>query len=90
MLVLERKCEEKIRIGNNITITVFRIEGKAVRLGIEAPSDITVLRGELRPTLSDAATQRETERKVDLVRVPRDEVASTLRKLIGDNLRPAR
>lgn len=47
MLVLTRKQNEKIRIGDNITITVIRMKGKAVRLGIEAPKDINVLRGEL-------------------------------------------
>ena len=47
MLVLTRKYQEKIRIGGNITITVLRTKGKAVRLGIEAPSDVPVIRGEL-------------------------------------------
>jgi carbon storage regulator CsrA len=47
MLVLTRKYQEKIRIGDNITITVLRTKGKAVRLGIEAPSDVPVVRGEL-------------------------------------------
>jgi carbon storage regulator CsrA len=47
MLVLTRKYQEKIRIGENITITVLRMKGKAVRLGIEAPSDVPVVRGEL-------------------------------------------
>jgi len=47
MLVLTRKYQEKIRIGNNITITVLRMKGKAVRLGIEAPVDVPVIRGEL-------------------------------------------
>src|SRR4029078_12179588 len=47
MLVLTRKYQEKIRIGNNITITVLRTKGKAVRLGIEAPSDVPVSRGAL-------------------------------------------
>jgi carbon storage regulator CsrA len=47
MLVLTRKYQEKIRIGDNITITVLRTKGKAVRLGIEAPSDVPVIRGEL-------------------------------------------
>lgn len=47
MLVLTRKYQEKIRIGENITITVLRTKGKAVRLGIEAPSDVPVIRGEL-------------------------------------------
>jgi len=47
MLVLTRKQNEKIRIGDNITITVVRMKGKAVRLGIEAPKNVNVLRGEL-------------------------------------------
>jgi carbon storage regulator CsrA len=47
MLVLTRKYQEKIRIGDKITITVLRTKGKSVRLGIEAPSDVPVIRGEL-------------------------------------------
>jgi carbon storage regulator CsrA len=47
MLVLTRKFQEKIRIGHNITVTILRIKGNAVRLGIEAPAKVTVLRGEL-------------------------------------------
>jgi carbon storage regulator len=47
MLVLTRKHLEKIRIGESITITVLRTKGKAVRLGIEAPADVPVIRGEL-------------------------------------------
>ncbi len=47
MLVLTRKHQEKIRIGNDITITILRTKGKAVRLGIEAPPEVPVIRGEL-------------------------------------------
>jgi len=47
MLVLTRKLQEKIRIGNEIIITVLRTKGKQVRLGIEAPADVPVIRGEL-------------------------------------------
>ena len=47
MLVLTRKLNEKIRIGDNITVTVLRMKGKSVRLGIEAPDSVAVLRGEL-------------------------------------------
>jgi carbon storage regulator CsrA len=57
MLVLSRKYQEKIRIGDGITITVLRAKGKAVRLGIEAPADVPVIRGELafnRPSTSEA------------------------------------
>ena len=47
MLVLTRKHQEKIRIGDNITITILKTKGKAVRVGIEAPTEIAVVRGEL-------------------------------------------
>ena len=47
MLVLSRKPTEKIVIGNDIVITVVKVQGKSVRLGIEAPQDVRVLRGEL-------------------------------------------
>ena len=47
MLVLTRKHQEKIRIGDNIVITVLKMKGKAVRLGIEAPVEVPVIRGEL-------------------------------------------
>ena len=47
MLVLTRKQNEKIQIGDSITITVVRTKGKTVRLGIDAPAEMAVLRGEL-------------------------------------------
>src|ERR1051326_2330611 len=59
MLVLTRKYQEKIRIGDNITITVLRTKGKAVRLGIEAPADVPVIRGEL-------SFEHQTERNDDI------------------------
>jgi carbon storage regulator len=54
MLVLTRKYQEKIRIGDNITITVLRTKGKAVRLGIEAPTNVPVVRGELKFEVANA------------------------------------
>ncbi len=47
MLVLTRKLQERIHIGENITITVVRIKGNTVRVGIEAPGDVHVIRGEV-------------------------------------------
>ena len=47
MLVLSRKLSQQILIGSDITITVVKIEGNQVRLGIEAPPDISILRQEL-------------------------------------------
>ena len=47
MLVLSRKRDEKIVIGENIVITVIEVRGDKVRLGIEAPSDVPVHRQEV-------------------------------------------
>jgi carbon storage regulator CsrA len=47
MLVLTRKLQEKITIAGNITVTVLRVKGQTVRIGIEAPREIRVVRGEL-------------------------------------------
>jgi carbon storage regulator len=48
MLVLSRKSGEKFWIGENIAITVVRISGGGVRIGIEAPEELVVVRDELR------------------------------------------
>lgn len=49
MLVLSRRESERIRLGNSIVITVVRVTGDKVRLGIEAPPEVVVLRDELEP-----------------------------------------
>ena len=49
MLVLSRKENERIRLGNSIVVTVVRVVGDKVRLGIQAPPDVLVLRDELEP-----------------------------------------
>lgn len=58
MLVLTRKSQEKIQIGENITITILRVKGQAVRVGIDAPRDVRVLRTEL-PANEPSATDDE-------------------------------
>jgi carbon storage regulator len=47
MLVLTRKLMEKLYIGNDVCVTVVRLEGGQVRLGIEAPREVAVIRAEL-------------------------------------------
>lgn len=47
MLVLTRKIDESITIGNLITISVLEVKGNQVRLGIEAPKDIPINRTEI-------------------------------------------
>lgn len=49
MLVLSRKPEQKIQIGENVVITILEVKGSTVRIGIEAPRSVRVLRGELAP-----------------------------------------
>lgn len=67
MLVLTRKQNERIRIGDQITITVLRMKGKAVRLGIQAPADLSVIRGELAFEIVDkhepSAVSQEKEQR---------------------------
>jgi carbon storage regulator len=48
MLVLSRKVGERILIGDNISITVVRITGGGVRIGVEAPAEMPVIRQELK------------------------------------------
>lgn len=47
MLVLSRKLNQSIRIGENISISVLRVKGNAIQLGISAPKEIHVVRSEL-------------------------------------------
>jgi len=49
MLVLSRKLGEKIMIGDNIVITVVKIDRNQIRIGIEAPHDVPVYREEIAP-----------------------------------------
>jgi carbon storage regulator len=47
MLVLSRKESEKIKLGDEIVLTIVRLSGDRVRLGIDAPADLLILRDEL-------------------------------------------
>jgi len=47
MLILTRRMGETIRIGENIQVTVFGVNGNQVRIGIDAPKSINIVREEL-------------------------------------------
>lgn len=49
MLVLSRKASESIQIGDDIVVTIVRISSGEVRVGIDAPTQVPILRGELQP-----------------------------------------
>jgi len=67
MLVLSRKINEEIVVGNKVIIKIVGVSGKKVRLGISAPQCISVRRGEL---VSPAAAACDSPLTVDHRRKP--------------------
>jgi carbon storage regulator len=59
MLVLSRKPGEKLLIGDNITITVLEVRGRVMRIGIDAPNEVRVVRGELKCSQKPRAVDPE-------------------------------
>lgn len=72
MLVLTRKTQQQIQIGPDITITILQVKGKAVRVGIEAPHDVNVLRSEVarRKAEEAASTDEPTSTERPAVKGP--------------------
>jgi len=86
MLVLTRKAQEKIRIGDDVVITVLKTKGKAVRLGIEAPDEMRVLRGELAFEADDQTESPDDDQSATQTlhaRVPRSKAAGVVPALVG-------
>ena len=54
MLILSRKVGERIQLGDHITVTLVKISGNMVRLGIDAPPGVTVVRQELLERATDS------------------------------------
>ncbi len=61
MLVLSRRESQCIKLGDAIVVTVVRLAGDKVRLGIQAPADMVVLRGELEPFSAAPGTIAATD-----------------------------
>lgn len=61
MLVLSRKVGERILIGDRISVTVVRVTGGGVRLGIEAPHELPVIREELKQSIDQQDPQNESK-----------------------------
>jgi carbon storage regulator len=61
MLVLSRKKGEQIRVGESIVLTVLGWQGRQVRLGIEAPQEVVILREEIHNQWRD--TQQSVHRQ---------------------------
>lgn len=58
MLVLTRKTEQKIRIGKDVIITVLKVQGDYVSIGIEAPRELQIVREELLPEALSSTAAR--------------------------------
>ena len=53
MLVLSRKAGQSIIIGNNVRIKIVEVRGQQVRLGVEAPDDVAIVRQEIHSEVAD-------------------------------------
>lgn len=60
MLILTRRTDEALKIGDNVTITVLEIRGNQVRLGVDAPREIAVHRQEIYERINEA--KKDTEK----------------------------
>ena len=69
MLVLTRKLQQQIKIGDQITVTILKVKGNTVRVGISAPRELRVIRGEL-PKTEDAV-------QISTAVIAADETANT-------------
>lgn len=68
MLILSRKVDESILIGDSITLKVISIDKGSVKLGIDAPVDIRVLRSELIRAVEDSNKAASTQQDESLLR----------------------
>jgi len=65
MLVLTRKQQQQIQIGEGVTITILKIKGNTVRIGIDAPSDVRIVRGELELNVEETPEENEVPARLD-------------------------
>ena len=80
MLVLTRRIDESLNIGDSISITILSIEGDKVKLGIKAPREVTILRQEI-----FQAVQEQTRLEQRLASGPEPETFKGLRELLASN-----
>ena len=61
MLVLSRKLGQRFQVGPDVRITIVKIDKQAVRIGIEAPSGLSIYREEIIPLQDDFEIEAESE-----------------------------
>lgn len=75
MLVLTRKPDQKIQIGDNICITIVRVKGQSVRIGIDAPKEVRVMRTELTEGESAETPDSQPQMETMEVALPQEQAA---------------
>ncbi len=71
MLILTRKIDESIVIADHITVTVLEISGERVKIGIDAPRDVVILRQELQEQVRQENIEAAAAAAADLSEVSR-------------------
>ncbi len=61
MLILSRRESERVHLGDDIVLTIVRVNGDKVRIGVEAPPHVKILRTELEVSLTDIAPAVELD-----------------------------
>ena len=87
MLVLSRKRDEEIIVGDNIKIKILQIRGNTVRIGIEAPGEVSVMRGELVKEISPQTGDQSLTVEFKNTRLDATEQSPRLR-VVAENTDP--
>lgn len=81
MLVLSRKANESIQIGDNVTVEIRRIAGNRVTVAINAPRDVRILRGELKQAAEEFELELPAEVQADDLEYSVSHTRATLPRL---------
>ncbi len=84
MLVLSRKIGQEIVVGDSVRITVTKVSGNRVTLGVDAPDHVRILRGELAPIVCAFETGEEEKEEEEEEEIP-DASAQTI-AMVGEDV----